>query len=243
MIVAAAITVWACWFLPILLLAVILKLTRQTEFHWQWFAAAAIAYGLYALAGYATLPANVASLPAEARWPSRIAQVATTCAMMALAWNRHPLLTARGMALTVRQSPGSLPWSIFGLVSLVAVGVFRNHLDLAHANWPPPLGWLYHLTLRGFEPELLYRGLELSLFAVALGGTRKAIGWAAVMSTMVFGLAHGIIPHNGGIEISVAMIVYAIVAGAILAAVRLRSGSLLFGMIGHNLIGLTERLA
>jgi membrane protease YdiL (CAAX protease family) len=62
------------------------------------------------------------------------------------------------------------------------------------------------------------------------------------MSTMVFGLAHGIIPHNGGIEISVAMIVYATVAGAILAAMRLRSGSLLFGMIGHDLIGLTERL-
>jgi hypothetical protein len=238
---AAAIVVWVCWFLPVLLLALVLRVTRQTEVRWPWFAAAAIAYGLYALAGYATLPANVAALPAEARWYSRLAQIAATGAMMALAWNRHPLLTAKGMALTLRQNPGSIPWSVLGVVGLVALGLVRNGVDLAPGRMGG-LGWLYHLTLRGFEPELLYRGLELSLFAVALGGTRKAIGWAAVMSTMVFALAHGIILHNGAIEVSLAMIAYAAAAGAILAAMRLRSGSLLFGMLGHDLIGLTERL-
>jgi hypothetical protein len=240
---ASAIILWAIWFAPILLLALVLKVTRQTEFHWPWFAAAAIAYGLYALAGYSTLPANIASMPAEARWYSRLAQLATTCAMMAVAWNRHPLLTAKGMGLTLRQNRGSIIWSLFGIAALVGVGVVRNRLDFVHLDLPPPFGWLFNLTLRGFEPEMLYRGLELSLFAVALGGTRKAIGWAAVMTTMIFGLAHGIVPYQGGIGISVPMIIYATIAGAILVAIRLRSGSLLFGVIGHNLIGLTERLA
>jgi hypothetical protein len=55
---AAAIVVWVCWLLPVLLLALVLRVTRQTELRWPWFAAAAIAYGLYALAGYATLPAH-----------------------------------------------------------------------------------------------------------------------------------------------------------------------------------------
>ena len=105
-------------------------------------------------------------------------------------------------------------------------------------------GWLFNVTLRGFEPEMFYRALELSLFAVALGGTRKAMGWAAIMCTMLFGLGHGFVPlRGGGIGISVPMLVYATVAGALLTAIRLRSGSLLFGVIGHNLIGLTERLA
>jgi hypothetical protein len=239
----SALILWAIWFAPILLLALVLKVTRQTELHWLWFAAAAIAYGLYALAGYSTLPANIASLPAEFRWYSRLAQLATTCAMMALAWNRHPLLTAKGMGLTLKQNRGSIPWSMLGIAALIAVGMIRNQPDLAHPNWPPPLGWLFNLTLRGFEPEMLYRGLELSLFAVALGGTKQAIGWAAVMTTLVFGIAHGIVPYQGGIGVSVPMIVYATVAGAILVAIRLVSGSLLFGLIGHNLIGLTERLA
>lgn len=241
---AAAIILWGCWFLPILLLALVLRLTRQTEFHWQWFAAAAIAYGLYALVGYSTLPADIASLPAEARWYSRLAQLATTCAMMAIAWNRHPLLTAKGMAITVRQNPGSVPWSILGVAVLVALGVARNGFDLANAPLPASwLGWLYGLTLPGFEEELIYRGLELSLFAIALGGTKKAIGWAAVMSTMVFCLAHGIFPYRGGIGFNLAMIGYTALAGIVLVAMRLRSGSLLFGMLGHNLIGFTERLA
>jgi hypothetical protein len=39
------------------------------------------------------------------------------------------------------------------------------------------------------------------------------------------------------------MIGYTALAGIILVAMRLRSGSLLFGMLGHNLIGFTERLA
>jgi hypothetical protein len=240
---ASAILLWAIWFAPILLLALVLKVSRQTELHWPWFAAAAIAYGLYALAGYATLPANIDSLPAEARWYSRLAQLAATCAMMALAWNRHPLLTAKGMGLTFRQNRGSIGWSLFGIAALIAVGLIRNRPDFAHLDLPPPFGWLFNLTLRGFEPEMLYRGLELSLFAVALGGTRKALGWAAVMTTMIFALAHGIVPYQGGIGISVAMIVYAAAAGAILVSIRLVSGSLLFGAIGHNLIGLTERLA
>ncbi len=243
MTVGLALVLWACWILPVLVVALVLKFAGKTELHWRWFAAAAVAYGLYMLAGYLTLPADIASLPAEYRWYSRLAQLATTGTMMALAWNRHPLLTAKGMALTVRQNPGSILWSILGIAALIAVGLIRNHPDLAHPNWPPALGWLFNLTLRGFEPEMLYRGLELSLFAVALGGTKEAIGWGAVMSTMLFGLGHGIIPYNGGIGVSVPMIIYAAAAGAILTVIRLRSGSLLFGVIGHNLIGFTERLA
>lgn len=241
--VAGAFVLWCFWIVPVLLLALALRLTKQTELHWKWFAAAAIAYGLYALAGFSTLPANIGSLPAEARWYSRLAQLATTVVMMALVWNRHPLLTTKGMALTLRQSPGSIAWSLLGIAALVAVGLVRNGIH-AEPRFPMgPEGWLFNLTLRGFEPEMFYRALELSLFAVALGGTRRAMGWAAVMCTILFGLGHGIVPVQGHIGYNIPMIVYAAVAGAILVAIRLRSGSLLFGVIGHNLIGLTERLA
>jgi hypothetical protein len=243
MTVAGAIVLWACWLVPVLFVALALRVTRQTELHWQWFAAAAIAYGLYMLAGYATLPANVAALPAEARWYSRLAQLATTAAMMALAWNRHPLLTAEGMGLTLRQNRGSLAWSLLGLAALVVVGFVRNGVHAVPLFAMSPAGWLFNLSLRGFEPEMFYRALELSLFAVALGGTRKAMGWAAVMCTIVFSLGHGIVPDRGHIGYSVAMLVYAAAAGAILVAIRLTSGSQLFGVLGHNLIGLTERLA
>lgn len=244
MTIAGAVILWGCWIVPVLALALVLKLTGQTELHWKWFAAAAVAYGIYMLVGFSTLPANLASLPDEARWSSRLFQIAATATMMALAWNRHPLLTARGMALTVRQNPGSIRWSLLGMAALTAAGMIRNGVDPAltklPANW---LGWLYHAVLPGLEPEPIYRGLMLSLFAVALGGTKKAIGWGAVMSTMVFSLGHGFYPYHGKIGFDLHMLIYAAAAGTILVAMRLRSGSLLFGILGHNLIDFTERLA
>jgi len=241
---ATALILFACWWLPVLLLALVLKVSGQTELRWRWFGAAALAYALYSLAGHLTLPEGIASMPAEMRWTSRLVQLAMGSAMIALAWNRHPLLTARGMALTVRQNPGSLGWSILGVVLLALLGVLPGGIDPAHAHPPAaPLGWLYHLTLPGLEEELIYRALLLSLLAIALGGTRKAIGWAAVMATIVFALAHGIFPDSGKIGFNLFMIAYTGVAGIILALVRLKSGSLLFPILGHNLIGLAGRLA
>jgi membrane protease YdiL (CAAX protease family) len=239
-----ALILFACWWLPVLLLALGLKVAGQTELHWRWFAAAALAYALYSLAGYWTLPEGAGSMPAEVRWYSRLVQLATGSAMIALVWNRHPLLGREGLALTARQNPGSLGWSIFGVVLLAAAGMLPGGIDPAHASAPAgPLGWLYHLTLPGLEEELIYRALLLSLLAIALGGTNKAIGWAAVMATMVFALAHGIFPDSGKIGFNLFMIGYTGFAGIILALMRLRSGSLLFPMLGHNLIGLTGRRA
>ena len=244
MTIGAALILWGCWFGPVLLLALVLKAAGQTEFHWRWFAAAAVAYGVYALVEYLTLPGSLGTMEAEAAWLSRLARLAAVGAMIALARNRHPLLTLQGMAITLRQNRGSLGWSLLGVVLLAAIGTLPGGFDPAHGDPPTTwLVWLYHLTLPGLEEELIYRGLELSLFAVALGGTKKAVGWASVMATMVFALAHGLFPNSGGIGFNPFMIGFIGLAGIILVAMRLRSGSLLFGMLGHNLIGLTLRLA
>ncbi len=240
---AVALILFACWWLPPLVLALVLKVTGQTQLDWRWFGAAAATYALYSLAGYWTLPADVASLPAEARWYSRIAQFATGAVIAFALWKRHRLLDAKGLGLTLRQSPGSLKWSLLGIVLLVALGLMPGGMDTGSGDVPGPLGWLYHLTLPGIEEELMYRGLEVSLLSAALGGTAKAIGWAAVMATMVFALAHGIFPSGGQIGVNVFMIGYVAAAGTILMAMRLRSGSLLLPAAGHNLIGLAMRLA
>ena len=244
MSVATSLTLFACWWLPVLVLAVVLKIARQTELDYRWFAFAAAAYGLYALAGYWTLPADIGALPIEARWYSRMVQLATGAALVALAWGRHPLMTRAGLGLTARQAPGSLGWSALAIVLLAALGTLPGGFDPAHASPPAGgLGWIYHLTLPGLEEEIMYRGLVLSALAAALGGTQRAIGWAAVMSTMVFALAHGIFPNGARIGIDPGMIALTAAVGAILAWMRLRSGSLLPGILGHNIAGLTGRLA
>ena len=183
-------------------------------------------------------------MPAEARWYSRLSQLATGAALVGLAWGRHPLLTAEGLGLRLQQAPGSLIWSIAGIVTLIGLGFLPGGIDAGSGDAPAGIEcWLYHLTLPGIEEELMYRGLLLALLAAALGGTRKALGWAAVLATMVFALAHGIFPKGAAIGVDPFMIGYTALAGLVLAGMRLKSGSLLFPAIGHNLIGLAMRVA
>lgn len=235
---------FACWWLPALLLALALAAARHTKLHWRWFAGAAAAYGLYALAGYWTLPEGVGAMPAEARWYSRLTQLATGAALVGLAWGRHPLLSAKGLGLTLRQAHGSLPWSLAGIAALIALGLLPGGVDGGSGEPPADAaGWLYHLTLPGIEEELMYRGLLLALLAAALGGSPKALGWAAVLATMVFALAHGVFPDGAAIGLDPFMIGFTAVAGLVLAGMRLKSGSLLLPAIGHNAAGLAMRLA
>ena len=89
----------------------------------------------------------------------------------------------------------------------------------------------------------MYRALLLSLLAAALGGSQRMLGWAAVLATMVFALAHGLTPDLGVIEFNPMTIGFTALAGVVLAVMRLKSGSLLWPMIGHNVLGLMLRLA
>ncbi len=240
---ATTVILFACWWAPVLLLVLVTKAAGRTELRWGWLAGAAAAYAIYSLAGYWTLPSGVDAMPAEARWYSRTAQLAAVSAMIALAWNRHPLLTREGLGLTMRQARGSLPWSVGGVVVLTLVGLLPGMIDAAAPDPPAgAAGWLYHLTLPGLEEELIYRALLLSLLAIALGGDEKALRWAALPATMVFALAHGILPAGAGIEFNPLMIAYTSVAGIVLVAMRLNGGSLLWPIVGHNLLGLALRL-
>lgn len=235
----ALLVLLACWWLPPLVVALALAVGGRT-IEWRWFLAATAAYGLYALAGYWTLPTGVDALPPETRWFSRLAQLGTGAALVALLWRRDPQLSPHHLGLTLRQAPGSLPWSVAGSAVLVLLGLLPGGMEGSAGASPDATAWLYHLTLPGIEEELMYRGLLLSLFAAALGGARV---WAAVMATLVFALAHGITPGPDGIGLNFVMLGYTLLVGAILAAMRLRSGSLLLPALGHNLIGLAMRLA
>ena len=238
----AVLVLFIWWWLPPLVVALALSVSGR-KIAWRWFLVAMGAYGLYAVAGYWTLPTGADALVPEGRWISRLAQLATGAVLVAILWRRDPQLTPERLGLTLRQASGSVPWSMAGLAALVLLGLLPGGMEGAAGASPGATAWLYHLTLPGIEEELMYRGLLLSLFAAALGENGAGRAWAAVMATLVFALAHGITPGPEGIGINFVMLGYTMVVGAILAAMRLRSGSLLLPALGHNFIGLAMRLA
>lgn len=96
----------------------------------------------------------------------------------------------------------------------------------------------FQAVLPGIDEELLYRGVMLLMLDQAIRARRRmwggSVGWSAVVTSVVFGLAHGLQIQPSGIAIEPG---YAIVtAGLGLAFVwlRIRWDSLLPAVLAHN---------
>lgn len=226
------------WFAPVLLVALGLSLALKLQVRWGFIGAGILAYIVYAVIGYATLPENLGELPVHARWSSRLAQLAAGLAMVAVAIRaaRDPLIGREAMGLTLKQAPGSVPMALAGVGVLALLGAILGGVEITSA--PTTAAWAYHLTLPGIEEEIIYRGLLTGLFAAGLGG-KRALTWGSVPATLVFALAHAFTPGaNGGVDFSPMTFAVTLLAGAIMADMRIRTGSLLLPAVGHNLLGL-----
>jgi membrane protease YdiL (CAAX protease family) len=234
---------FACWWAPVYLLAAVLRTNTRRPVFWGWLILATLVHAAYTAATHLTLPDAALGLPPEARWLSRLAGIAVGAGLIALMLRRHRLLMPRDLGLTARQAPGSLAWSLGGVLLLVALGIVADGFAPLAAGTPTLAGIAYHLTLPGLAEEPLYRGLLLSLLAAAMGKRPAALLWAAVMTNLIFALDHGIFWHDGRLGFNLGQIATTGLAGAVLTAVRLRSGSLLPAIIGHNLMSLAARFA
>ncbi|ANU07076.1 CPBP family intramembrane glutamic endopeptidase [Paraurantiacibacter namhicola] len=226
------------WFAPVLLVALGLAVTQKSTIRWGYILAGIAAYTVYSLVGYATLPDNIGELLVHARWTSRLAQLGAGLAMVALAirLGRSELLEREAMGLTLKQAPGSVPMALAGVAVLALLGAVLGGLQFE--TMPVPAAWAYHLTLPGLEEEILYRGLLTGLFAAGIGG-KRALVWGSVLATLVFALGHAVTPGGtGAIDFSPITLAVTLFAGAILADMRLRTGSIVLPIIGHNLLGL-----
>lgn len=98
---------------------------------------------------------------------------------------------------------------------------------------------LFQFSAPGLSEELLFRGVLLALLDRAFPGRVRvlgaSLGWGAVVSSLLFGLAHGL--HVGAdyhLSLQLAPVVIPLVGGFVLAWCRARSGSLLLPMAVHS---------
>lgn len=104
-------------------------------------------------------------------------------------------------------------------------GVFnveRLLFDVAHPN---------------LVEELLWRGVLLALLDRALGTPWRLfgakVGWGLVLTSLSFGLAHGLLFTDEGFVFSLGQILWTGFAGVLFAWVRARTGSVWLAYVGH----------
>jgi hypothetical protein len=241
--VSGALLLFACWWAPVVILAVVLRANSRRPVFWGWLILAMLVHAVYAAATHLMLPVNPTGAAPEGLWLSRLAGIAVGAALIALLLKRHRRLMARELGLTLDQRRGSLGPSLLGIAIMAALGALAGGIALPAEGTPSLAAIAYHLTLPGLAEEPVYRGLLLSLLIAALGKRPAATFWAAVMANLLFALDHGIFWRDGTIGFNLATIAITGIAGTVLTAMRLRSGSLLPGIVGHNLMGLAGRFA
>jgi membrane protease YdiL (CAAX protease family) len=216
----------------LVLTAGLVALARLDRVAWRWLALAA---GLVLLNDllltnlYGLLP----QLPpgADWNWQGKLLALAATVAVAA-----HPAFGWRASGITLAQAPGGR-----GAVAAVCAAYLALFVGLALAFPNDPASTetvAFQLTLPGLEEEPFYRGVLLLALGRAFPARRRLLGvdwsWGAVVSCLLFGLAHAFGFGKAGFQLDPLTLL--LTGGPSLIAVWLvlRTRSLLAPVILHN---------
>lgn len=143
-------------------------------------------------------------------------------------------------AFTFKQKIGSLkPTIIIVGISVIMVVIV---LWVFSSKGNPTLeAHIFQLTIPGIAEELAFRGVFLGLLSNVFKKSRRIlgaeIGWGVVVTSLLFGLCHGIgFDNASNFYFNIEPILYSLIIGFILAWLRERTGSLLIPVLFHNLI-------
>ena len=104
---------------------------------------------------------------------------------------------------------------------------------------------LYQLTMPGIDEEIAYRGIMLGLLTKILKPTFKNIIFhpAIIVTAILFGLAHGFqLNTNYELNFKIFPFFNTLFLGFIWGWLTMKSGSILFALISHNLGNVSNKL-
>lgn len=179
--------------------------------------------------GYGLLPRLLPN--SDWNWQGKILALVVTLIVVAL-----PAFGRRNTGLTLSQAPGSLKIAL--PVAGLYIGLFLA-LALTFPNdAPSPETVAFQLTLPGFEEEPFYRGILLLALGRAFAGRVRFLGveWGlgAVLSCVLFGLAHAFGYGDGQFSFDPLTMALTAVPSVIAVWLVLKTRSLLLPVLLHN---------
>ena len=203
----------------------------RRDFHWRWFIAALLLYVLYdalLTRAFFAIPA----FPVAANW-NWLGKFMSLIGMLIIA--ALPVFGYRRVGLTMRQQAGfRTPLLVF--LGLLAVFACLAIVDTGKVTDIETIAFQW--TMPSFDEELFYRGVLLLAMNEAF--TRRAqllgapIGYGGLLTSLLFGLAHGFGYADGGFFFEPAIFALTGVPSLILLWLRERTGSLLLPMLAHS---------
>jgi len=207
-------------------------LADRRRFSIRWLSVAALLVAVndaLLTRGYGLLPDLLAA--ADRNWQGKVLALVATLAIAAL-----PAFGWRRVGLTLAQKAGSLRASL-PVLALYCAFFFAIALVF-------PTGEVtaeeiaFQLTMPGFEEEPFYRGILLFALDRAFTGRARFLGvdwgWGAVLSCLLFGLAHSFGFSDGQFSFDPVTMGLTSIPSFLAVWLRLRTGSLLLPILAHN---------
>ncbi len=215
----------------LLLLGMIIGLAQRRQFALRWFVVAVLLVAIndaLLTRAYRLLPDLISG---EWNWQGKLLALSATLAIAAL-----PAFGWRRCGLTLAQEPGSLKSAIPVAVLYCA---FFAALAVAFPGGTTTMEEAaFQLTMPGFEEESFYRGLLLLALDQAFTARKRFLGvdwgWGAVLSCLLFGLAHAFGFSAGSFSFDATTMALTTLPSFIAVWLRLRTGSLLIPILLHN---------
>lgn len=199
---------------------------------WHWVAAALILIlvhdGLLTNAwGLITLP----GIGETWNWTGKLLALAGTLAVAT-----HPAIGWRRSGLTLVQDRRGLPGAL--LVSALLVVIFGGLAIWMGGEGGTAEDFAFQLSMPGIEEEIFYRGVLLLMFNEAFGRPLRLlgapIGWAAVLTSLTFGLDHACGYSDGAFSFDALTLALTGGPALILVWLREKTGSVLLPILLHN---------
>lgn len=216
----------------ILAASLVVALFQRGRVAWGWLAAAlalVVVHDALLTDGWGLL--TLPNLGENWNWTGKVLAL---LAMLAVA--AHPALGFRKSGVTLKQDPRGLPGAL--VVSALLVLVFGGLAVAFGGEGGSAEDFAFQLTMPGLEEELFYRGVLLLMLNEAFGRPLRLfgapMGWAAVVTSLAFGLDHAF--GYGADGFSFDPLTLALTGGPALILVWLRekTGSLLLPVVLHN---------
>jgi uncharacterized protein len=147
-----------------------------------------------------------------------------------------PVFGWRRVGLTLCHDRARLPLAL--IVSAALLTLFTLPALLSQDEAAARGTIAFQLTMPGFEEEPFYRGILLFALGQAFAGRWAFLGiewsWGAVLSAMIFGLAHAFSWQAGAIDFDLITFAVTGIPALLLVWLRERTGSLLLPVLLHN---------
>lgn len=215
----------------LLVLGVVLGCTDRKRFSPRWLLIAVLLVAVNDVLltrAYGWLPDLIGG---QWNWQGKLLALAVTIAIAA-----SPTFGFSHIGLTIAQKPDSLKAALpvaalycafFVAIAMVLPGGRSSGEEI-----------VFQLTMPGLEEEPFYRGILLFTLDRAFTGRTRFLGvewgWGAVLSCIMFGMAHAFGFSHGSFSLDPMTMALTAIPSLIAVWLRLRTGSLLLPILLHN---------